>query len=153
MKCLDKWRYCPVCAAAYGFYYADGSLPKKCYRCGAELIKSEIIVDGNGPEVEDLAKQHPMFNQTLYDTFKRQYEEEREREHQEYLQRKELEVLQKQAEIQHHLDRNDPRCPICQSFDVDRISGFDRATSILALGIFSKKINKSFKCNNCGGTF
>lgn len=153
MKKLNTWLYCPVCAAIELYANDDGSIPQDCDRCGAKLIDSGIRVNRNGPEVVALAKQHPMFNQTLYDTFHRQYEEKREREHQEYLQRKELEALQKQAEIQHHLDRNDPRCPICQSFDVDRISGFDRATSILALGIFSKKINKSFKCNNCGGTF
>lgn len=44
-------------------------------------------------------------------------------------------------------------CPYCHSTNTKKISGVERVTSIATLGIFSKKINKSFKCNNCGGTF
>lgn len=48
---------------------------------------------------------------------------------------------------------NQVKCPFCQSTDVHKITGTERVTSIVGLGIFSKKINKSFKCKNCGGTF
>ena len=48
---------------------------------------------------------------------------------------------------------NKPKCPICNSVNIKKISGVERVTSIAMMGIFSKKINKSFKCNNCGGTF
>lgn len=150
---LDSWRYCPVCADVYPYPDEEGIPPERCSRCGAALIDSKMAVKGNMSEVEAIAKQHPMLNKTLYNTFVKQEEEQQERDRKAYEQRKELEALRKQAEIQEHLDRNDPRCPICQSFDVRRISGFDRATSILALGIFSKKINKSYKCNHCGSTF
>ena len=44
-------------------------------------------------------------------------------------------------------------CPYCHSTNVKKISGAERVASVAMLGIFSKKINKSFKCNNCGGTF
>lgn len=44
-------------------------------------------------------------------------------------------------------------CPYCHSTNTKKISGVERVASIATLGIFSKKINKSFKCNNCGGTF
>ena len=46
-----------------------------------------------------------------------------------------------------------PRCPHCHSTNVKKISGAERVASVAMLGLFSKKINKSFKCNNCGGTF
>lgn len=49
--------------------------------------------------------------------------------------------------------QNTPHCPFCQSTNIHKISGTERAASIVGLGIFSKKINKSFKCKNCGGTF
>lgn len=45
------------------------------------------------------------------------------------------------------------KCPTCRSADVSKISGAERTISILGLGIFSKKINKSFKCNSCGYTW
>lgn len=44
-------------------------------------------------------------------------------------------------------------CPFCNSSDIRKISGGERTVSILGLGLLSKKINKSFKCNKCGGTF
>ena len=44
-------------------------------------------------------------------------------------------------------------CPYCKSTDTKPISGTERAVSILGLGIFSKKINKSYKCLNCKCTW
>lgn len=46
-----------------------------------------------------------------------------------------------------------PWCPHCHSADIQKISGLERAGSIAILGIFSKKINKSFKCKQCGYTW
>lgn len=44
---------------------------------------------------------------------------------------------------------NVPRCPTCGSTEIKPISATERATSIIGLGIFSKKINKTYKCLNC----
>lgn len=46
-----------------------------------------------------------------------------------------------------------PKCPICSSPNIEKIGALERGASIAMLGIFSKKINKSFKCKNCGYTF
>ena len=46
-----------------------------------------------------------------------------------------------------------PECPTCHSKRIQRISGLERGISILGLGIFSKKINKSYKCKSCGYTW
>ena len=48
---------------------------------------------------------------------------------------------------------NTPRCPTCQSTNIKSISGLNRGVSVAMLGIFSKKINKSFECKNCGYTW
>ena len=48
---------------------------------------------------------------------------------------------------------NVPKCPTCGSTDVKQLTVKDRAASIGFWGIFSNKINKSFKCNNCGHTW
>ena len=45
------------------------------------------------------------------------------------------------------------KCPTCGSTNTRKIAGLERGASILTFGIFSKKINKSFKCNNCGYTW
>lgn len=49
--------------------------------------------------------------------------------------------------------KNKVQCPFCQSTNVVPISGVERVFSLIMLGRFSKKINKSFKCDNCDGTF
>lgn len=54
----------------------------------------------------------------------------------------------KQARIQPKIE-----CPYCHSTNVTRISNTERVASIAMLGIFSKKINKNFKCNSCKATF
>lgn len=48
---------------------------------------------------------------------------------------------------------NTPKCPHCQSTNIKSISGLNRGMSIAMLGIFSKKINKSFECKKCGYTW
>lgn len=44
-------------------------------------------------------------------------------------------------------------CPNCHATNVKRISGTERAASVLGLGILSKKIGKSYKCLNCKYTW
>ena len=46
-----------------------------------------------------------------------------------------------------------PKCPTCGSINIRKIGGVERGASIAAFGIFSKKINKTFKCCNCGYTW
>lgn len=48
---------------------------------------------------------------------------------------------------------NQPKCPTCQSTNVKKIGTGERVVSVAMMGVFSKKINKSFKCNSCGYTW
>lgn len=50
-------------------------------------------------------------------------------------------------------ESNTPKCPHCKSTNIKSISGLNRGISIAMLGVFSKKINKSFECDNCGYTW
>lgn len=50
-------------------------------------------------------------------------------------------------------DTNIPHCPTCGSANIKPITATERATSIIGLGIFSKKINKTYKCLNCKCTW
>lgn len=51
------------------------------------------------------------------------------------------------------ISSNTPICPTCGSPNVKKISITERAVSVGILGVFSNKINKSFKCGNCGCTW
>lgn len=44
-------------------------------------------------------------------------------------------------------------CPTCGSTNTRKMGSIERGASILTFGIFSKKINKTFKCQNCGYTW
>lgn len=46
-----------------------------------------------------------------------------------------------------------PRCPHCKSTNIKSISALNRGASIAMVGVFSKKINKSFECKSCGYTW
>lgn len=46
--------------------------------------------------------------------------------------------------------KNVPRCPVCNSSNIQKISGASRITHGLAFGLFSKTARSQFKCNHCG---
>lgn len=50
-------------------------------------------------------------------------------------------------------EENIPHCPTCNSTSIKKIGALERGTSVVMWGLFSKKINKSFKCKNCGHTW
>lgn len=43
-----------------------------------------------------------------------------------------------------------PRCPICQSPDIKKISTASKISSVALWGVFSQKAKKQWHCNNCG---
>lgn len=48
---------------------------------------------------------------------------------------------------------NRPRCPHCNSTNIQSIGTGERIGSIMMFGMFSKKMNKSFKCLDCKYTW
>lgn len=60
-------------------------------------------------------------------------------------------IAQANAQAQELL--NKPKCPTCGSTNIKKMGGIERGASIAAFGLFSKKINKTFKCCNCGYTW
>ena len=48
------------------------------------------------------------------------------------------------------LDANAPKCPTCQSYNIQKISTTSKVVHGAAFGLFSKTARSQFKCNNCG---
>jgi len=67
--------------------------------------------------------------------------------------KKRLEKWERAYNKQAALNATKPKCPHCQSTNISKISGTERAVSVIGLGILSNKINKSFKCKSCGYTW
>jgi len=50
--------------------------------------------------------------------------------------------------------QNIPKCPICNSTNIHKISGVNKVGSALAFGVFAVgHVNKTWKCDNCGSKF
>lgn len=124
---------------------------KGCFMCNAKgvtkLVPKEYLNEGgwginkNLEEqfIENVIKSSPNFDQSAWDK-RVGFQEVRKRQ---------------DKMIKTHMEEQSyqPECPTCHSKNVQRISGLERGASIIGLGIFSKKINKSFKCKNCGYTW
>jgi len=65
-----------------------------------------------------------------------------------------LKISQFKAQLaQQESSDNKLKCPTCKSTNVRRINGVERGASIAMLGIFSRKINKTFECGSCKFTW
>ena len=52
------------------------------------------------------------------------------------------------------LDKSIPKCPICQSENLSKISTTKKIAKVAMFGIFGMGDNgKNWKCNNCGSKF
>lgn len=58
--------------------------------------------------------------------------------------RNKLEILKLQ-----HDQLTKPKCPICNSTYIEKISTTNKSVSIAAFGLASNKIGKQYKCKNC----
>lgn len=54
---------------------------------------------------------------------------------------------------QRTIQASKPKCPTCGSTNIRKIGTGERVASVVGLGLLSKKINKTWKCNNCGHTW
>lgn len=62
------------------------------------------------------------------------------------------EEIEKQLKYKQN-SQNIPKCPTCGSTNIRKIGTGERAVSVIGLGLLSKKINKTWKCNSCGHTW
>lgn len=145
--------YCDKCGWIWQNSYNQTN--RKCEICGNVLkqVPNEYYEDFQGilflsdkmkqKLIEDLVKTSPNFDQYYFDNainIKGQKDEA---------------FNAKMAHGKSILEEasRTPKCPTCQSTNIRKIGGVERGASILSFGVFSKKINKTFKCNNCGYTW
>ena len=152
---LKKGYICPKCGDVYNnVNYRNDS--GKCRYCNVALVKTDIntkdlynITCVDYIESKTMAKAAAnhygnfQFSENAYD--------ERHRIQKEEAQRRELQKSQCQSS---HI-QSSPRvtCPYCHSTNTKKITAMDRIGSNLMFGIFSKKRNKEWHCNECGSDF
>lgn len=141
--------YCKKCGRTLQSIF---ELETICDVCGSEAyevprkyIDNFRWRDGDGKQalIEELVKTSQEFDQYLFD----HREEILAKQSTEFNAKMEhgKAILEEQSRL--------PECPTCHSKNIQPISGIERGASIIGLGIFSKKINKSYKCKHCGYTW
>lgn len=133
----------------------------ECVYCGSSLLEGIIYSDETEEtESEDnilLMSDEDILNK--YNTYRIKLEKQLgQLSDQEFING--LKNARRDSILNHSLNStidNPPKsqikCPTCSSTNVQKISTGERAISVAMLGLLSKKINKSFKCKDCGYTW
>lgn len=115
-------------------YYEEQSINK----CGNTSLSYDILRD---TEISCNPYFNPELSKKLFMVEKeRRKAEQEEREIKSLIQQN----LSREAER-----RGDPKCPICGSYDIKRISGLRRAAHAYAFGLFSNTAKSQFECLHC----
>ena len=120
-----------------------------CEYCNSELVDTEYILQdvlersGIKPEIRKAIFEKYIKNSPLYSE-----EAVKNREEKENRERLNLPSSYKPKE------GNIPKCPICQSTNLSKITNARKAGKIALFGIFGEgDLGKTWKCNNCGSKF
>lgn len=143
--------YCKKCGRIILFIIED---KLECDCCHSKVSpvpdeflvgKSKMVINKNLKQqfINEYIKTSPEFDQYLFD------------HRDEILAKQSAEFDAKMAHGKAILEEQSrvPKCPTCQSTNIRKMGGIERGASIYAFGIFSKKVNKTFKCQNCGYTW
>lgn len=138
-----KFDYCPVCGHCRNIFNDNRKI--KCPNCFSDVefiesINTQQYYQNKSKEIyndyfhihqifidEEVSK-NPLFNP---EKSKLTTVEDRQRE-----------IFTKKSE-------NVPKCPICSSTKIHKISSLKRATHAYTFGLFSKTARSQFECENC----
>lgn len=144
--------YCKKCGRIVQEEYNNSE--QKCDYCNnnLEYIPKQFLIGKRGIAINDelkdqfineYIKSSPEFDQYLFEhreegMFNKRISDRAKLAHG-------ASILEEQSRV--------PKCPTCGSTNIRKMGEVERGASIWAFGIFSKKINKTFKCGNCGYTW
>lgn len=120
------YRTCKNCGDLSSFYQGEETKRyfKQCILCGGELR------DATPEEAETCRK-----------------------EDEEYQQRKIHDAVYKTMYKGNYKNAYTPKCPVCGSHNIHKISATKRVVSGAAFGLFSKTARSQWECSNCGNKF
>lgn len=153
MASKDFVSFCPKCKMEYLYkpFVKNEDKKQVCgYKgCDGEMIHSKITAEENvyiehiSEDREFLIAMNNLRNTDViaYKEKIAQYKAEFERTHAP-LSNDENDIYKQPSNL--------PKCPTCGSTNIRKIKTGERTASIIGFGIFSRKANKTWKCENCG---
>lgn len=147
---LQKCLVCPKCGMIYGgLENNEDPIYLKCKFCGSFVVQTEK----NWEEFSKICR----INKNYYIEFPKEYGNnqfsDEAYQHRLDVIKKENADINKRLEQRTYSQPSTPHCPTCNSTNIRKIGTGERAVSIIGLGLFSRKINKTWKCNDCGHTW
>lgn len=137
---------------------------ENCINCGYKLPKQEpkfqgiycpkCLKVGYKTSIIMCPLCHVEFKDSLYGTHREVYDYTES--HPELKQSPEFseEAYQRRINyVPYNYSNSSSKCPTCSSTNIRKINGVERMVSTGFFGLASKKIGKSFKCNNCDYTW
>ena len=147
-------KICPKCR---GLYFDQD---QQCGNCKIELYDKNLFaeIENELYKMGETERKKHRFEERYQIICKYQYPYEYE--HDEQKSQQEYEALQRGAQ-QKRIEKEriekqqyTPKCPICQSTNLSKITTVQKAGKIALFGIFGMGDNgKTWKCNNCGSKF
>lgn len=144
MPC-DIIRCCPKCG---NIDILNNDWEKVCKYCNTQYIITEysfedVVEKGKlKPEIRKAIFEKYIKDNPLYSEQANKNREEQKRENLIY------------GSVSSYTPKNTPKCPICQSTNLSKITTVQKAGKIALFGIFGMGDNgKTWKCNNCGSKF
>ena len=148
---MDKLKFCSTCRRVNqeNFHGYIAWVEEDCYECpicGDKMIDTSIsvdeyyIIDKISDEVNFLEKMIKLKEDDII-------------EYQLRMSQFKTQVQQQDVIKQLVEEKYIPRCPNCNSPNIQPISSVKSFFSIALGGIFSNMINKTYECNDCGHTW
>ena len=129
-----------------GYYFGWKDSVTQCPNCGGNMIDIDF-------PAKDLAIIEEISEDTYFIEAMIKLYQEDIIEYETKMSQFRSQVQQQESNKKRQFEQSKVHCPYCNSTNVKKITGTERVASVAMWGLLSKKINKSFKCNNCGGTF
>lgn len=141
-KCQDEKN--SRCPSGYSFWWKDSVV--QCPNCGGKLVDIDF-------PARDLAVIEEISEDTAFIEAMMKLKQDDIIEYQSRMSQFRCQVEQQEQVKKEAEEESKPHCPHCKSTNISKIGTGERVGSIAMFGIFSKKINKSFECKNCGYTW
>jgi len=142
-----KIRHTSYCTRCGNFWFID--IEDRCYYCNSKMQSTEMTSD-EWKNMTDKQKEQDYRNLIINKVFTSQDFDINKWNDRARQEKKFNEIISSPLDYIH---QNVPKCPTCGSTNLSKVGTGERVVSVGLLGLFSGKINKTFKCKNCGYTW
>lgn len=140
----NKTNHCEFCGNELTFTNINGLQEQRQMEENENIHPDKVVEIYDKRFLENVIKPLGEFDQAEYDKRIIQQEINRQNNWKRYREETEEELK----------NSNAPKCPICNSYNIHKISGGNKVGSALLFGVFSiGHISKTYKCDNCGAKF